>query len=278
MNISDFYKLKQLHKPITMVTCYDYWTARILAATNIDCVLVGDSVAQIMHGHNSTLPADIAMLENHIYAVKRGIGDKFVIGDLPFMSYRKSPSESMSSVEKIMKAGANAVKLEGVIGNEILISHIVASGVPVMGHLGFTPQSINMFGNSIVQGKGKTQAAELLEAARKLEGAGCFAIVLECIPFSLAAEITDNLSIPTIGIGAGARTSGQVLVLQDLIGANPDFNPKFLKKYIDVFGSIKDAVNEYCQEVETSIFPAQEHCYKEEQNANNQITQCVEMH
>ncbi len=269
MNIKDFYKMKQAGKPITMVTCYDYWTAKILATTNVDCILVGDSAAQIMHGHNSTLPAEVAMLEIHIQAVKRGIGDKFVIGDLPFMSYRKSLSESMQAVEKFMKAGASAIKLEGIIGNELLISHIIASGVPVMGHLGFTPQSINMFGNSYVQGKNEAGAKELLDAAKKLEELGCFATVLECIPATLAEQITNDLSIPTIGIGAGAKTSGQVLVLQDLIGANPDFNPKFLKKYIDVFGSIKEAVDRYCQEVETGVFPSQEHCYGEGKNAGN---------
>jgi 3-methyl-2-oxobutanoate hydroxymethyltransferase len=209
------------------------------------------------------------MLASHIRSVKSGIGGKFIIGDLPFMSYRKSLSEAMSAIEVFMKAGANAIKLEGVLGNEEIIKHIIASGVPVMGHLGFTPQSINMYGSSYVQGKGESQAKQLMEAAKKLEDLGCFSMVLECIPHLLAEEITNSLSIPTIGIGAGNKTSGQVLVLQDLIGADPSFNPKFLKKYLDVSTLIKDAVNTYCSDVDSSIFPDMEHSYSEAKNANN---------
>lgn len=269
MNIKDFQTMKQNSLLIKMITCYDHWTAKILATTNIDCILVGDSAAMVMHGHNSTIPADIEMIATHIRAVKLGIEDKFIIGDLPFMSYRKSLSEAMTAVETFMKAGANAIKLEGVLGNEEIIEHIISSGVPVMGHLGFTPQSINMYGKSYVQGKDKSQAKQLIEAAKKLEDLGCFSIVLECIPHILAQEITNALSIPTIGIGAGNKTSGQVLVLQDLIGANPDFNPKFLKKYLDISTLIKDAVNTYCSDVDSRVFPDIAHSYSEAKNANN---------
>ena len=269
MNIKDFQTMKQAGTSIKMTTCYDNWTAKILSKTNIDCILVGDSAAMVMHGHNSTIPADIEMLSTHIKAVKLGIEDKFLIGDLPFMSYRKSLSESMSAIEIFMKAGANAIKLEGLLGNEELIKHIIASGVPVMGHLGFTPQSINICGSSYVQGKGDAQAKQLIEAAKKLESLGCFSIVLECIPHLLAEDITNALSIPTIGIGAGNKTSGQVLVLQDLIGADSNFNPKFLKKYLDVSTLIKDAVNIYCSEVDDKIFPDITHSYSEKKNANN---------
>ena len=269
MNIKDFKTCKQAGWLIKMITCYDYWTAKILANTNIDCILVGDSAAMVMHGHDSTIPANVDMLASHIRAVKLGIGDKFIIGDLPFMSYRKSLGEAMSAIEVFMKAGANAIKLEGVLGNEDIIKHIISSGVPVMGHLGFTPQSINMYGASYVQGKGDFQAKQLMEAAKKLEDLGCFSIVLECIPHLLAAEITNALSIPTIGIGAGNKTSGQVLVLQDLIGADPSFNPKFLKKYLDVSTLIKNAVNAYCSDVDAKIFPDMAHSYSEAKNANN---------
>lgn len=268
MNINDFLKMKQQSKPIKMITCYDYWSAKILAETNVDCVLVGDSSAMIMHGFDSTVYADTSMIETHIKAVKKGINDKFIIGDMPFLSYRKSLGLAMDSVEKLMKAGAHSVKLEGLIGNEELIKHIIASGVPVMGHLGFTPQSINMFGNSIIQGKEEQAAQELINSAKKLEDLGCFAIVLECIPTMLAKNITDILAIPTIGIGAGSSTSGQVLVLQDLLGSDPDFNPKFLKKYLNIHGLIKEAVNQYCLDVDADRFPSKEHSYGV-RNANN---------
>jgi 3-methyl-2-oxobutanoate hydroxymethyltransferase len=268
MNINDFSKMKQENMPIKMITCYDYWSAKIVAETNIDCVLVGDSSAMIMHGYDSTVFADTNMIETHIKAVKKGIKDKFIIGDMVFLSYRKSLSFAMKAVEKLIKAGAHSIKLEGVIGNEELIKHIVASGVPVMGHIGFTPQSINVFGNAVVQGKEKQGAQELIKSAKILEDLGCFSIVLECIPSQLASNITDALSIPTIGIGAGSGTSGQVLVLQDLLGADPDFNPKFLKKYLNIHGLIKDAINQYCQDVDTKLFPDINHAYKAKYNAS----------
>ncbi len=265
MNISDFSKMKRANLPIKMITCYDYWTAKILSATEIDCILVGDSAAQVMHGASSTIPADCQMMEMHTKAVRQGAGNKFIIGDMPFLSYRKSLTETMHVVEKLMKAGANAIKLEGVTGNEDLIRHIVASGVPVMGHIGFTPQSINMFGKNIVQGKETAQAKLLLEDAQLLENLGCFALVLECMPADLGIEITNTLAIPTIGIGAGAGTSGQVLVLQDLLGADDAFTPKFLKRYLNINSLIKDAVNQYCHEVDNNIFPSAEHTYANHQ-------------
>ena len=267
MNITDFKKMKQSGSSIKMITCYDSWTAKILATTNVDCLLVGDSAAMVMHGHDTTIPAEVDMLVAHTEAVKRGAPNKLIIGDLPFLSYRGSISDTMKNVAKLMRAGASAIKLEGVIGNETIIPHLTASGVPVIGHIGFTPQSIHMFGNSYVQGKNQHQADELKNAAKTLEELGCIAIVLECIPATLAEEITTSLTIPTIGIGAGIKTSGQVLVLQDLLGTDPDFNPKFLKKYADLFSTIEDAVNMYCLEVDNKIFPAPEHCYHK--NANN---------
>lgn len=265
MNINYFSKMKQSNRPIKMITCYDYWTAKILATTDIDCILVGDSAAQVMHGATSTIAADCQMMEMHTKAVKQGSGGKFIIGDMPFLSYRKSLSESMQAVEKLMKAGANAIKLEGVAGNQDLISHIVTSGVPVMGHIGFTPQSINMFGKNIVQGKSEAQAKSLLEDAHVLQDLGCFALVLECIPADLGTQITKSLNIPTIGIGAGAGTSGQVLVLQDMLGADDTFKPKFLKHYLNINALIKGAVNQYCREVDNNTFPAAEHVYANHQ-------------
>ena len=255
MQIHDFRKMKEAGQSIKMVTCYDYWTAKILSHTNIDCVLVGDSAAMVMHGADSTIAANCEMMATHIKAVKLGIGEKFIVGDMPFLSYRKSKKDTMKAVEKLMKAGAQAIKLEGVIGNETLISHIINSGVPVMGHVGFTPQSVNIFGDLVVQGRAEKDAEFIKSSAKFLENLGCFAVVLECIPANLAEKITENLSIPTIGIGAGNKTSGQVLVLQDLIGSNEEFNPKFLKKYLNVHDLIKNAVNQYCDEVDSSLFP-----------------------
>lgn len=266
MKIDDFIKSRET--PIKMITCYDYWSANIIAKTNIDSVLVGDSAAQIMHGARDTTGADIDMITTHIKAVKAGIDHKFIIGDMSFMSYRKSISDTISNVEKLIKAGANAIKLEGVDGSEDTIKYIIDSGVPVMGHIGFMPQSINMVGNKIVQGRIQAQAQKLKEQAKTLEQLGCFSIVLECIPDDLATNITKDISIPTIGIGAGPGTDGQILVLQDMLGGNPNFSPKFLKKYVDIYTIIKDAINQYCNEVDLKQFPTQEHSYKI-QNANN---------
>jgi 3-methyl-2-oxobutanoate hydroxymethyltransferase len=255
--------MKERNQPIKMITCYDFWTAKILAKTDVDCILVGDSVAMVMHGHDNTLTANVAMMEEHIKAVKRGAPNKFIIGDMPFLSHRKSIKSTMEVVEKLMQAGSNAIKLEGVEGNEEIIKHIIDSGVPVMGHLGYMMQAVNMFGNKVVQGREQKQREKLIEEAKKIQQLGCFSLVLECIPTRLGEEITNVLSIATIGIGAGDKTNGQVLVLQDLLGGNPDFNPKFLKKYLNIHDLIKQAVNEYCREVEENKFPAEEHSYKE---------------
>ena len=261
MDVNDFAKMKRLKRPIKMITCYDYWTAKIIADTKVDCVLVGDSASMVMHGFSSTINADIDMMEVHIESVKRGINGKFIIGDMPFLSCRKSITETMSSVEKLMKAGAHSIKLEGLIGNEKVIKHIVDSGIPVMGHIGFTPQSVNMFGNKIVQGKNDKTTHQLLYSAKILEDLGCFAIVLECMPANLVKQITEKLSIPTIGIGAGPDTSGQVLVLQDLLGSDPEFNPLFLKKYLNIHELIKKAVNAYCIDVDEKKFPSNVYSY-----------------
>jgi 3-methyl-2-oxobutanoate hydroxymethyltransferase len=273
MNVHDFAIMKKNGQKVSVVTCYDYWSAKIVAMSNVDCVLVGDSLAMVMHGHPNTLHADVELMTLHIQAVVRGLHDgakpvverkhavKFIVGDMPFLSYRKDLNSSMTAVEKIMRAGAHAVKLEGATGNEALIQHIVASGVPVMGHLGLTPQSLHQLGGHRVQGKEQSVAADLLADALKLEEAGCFAIVLECVPAAVAADITAKLQIPTIGIGAGAQVSGQVLVLQDLLGMDREFQPKFLKKYLDGANLLCDALNQYDREVKDGAFPAAEHCY-----------------
>src|SRR3989338_10078350 len=249
MKIYDFKKMKEQAKKITMVTCYDYWSARIIADSEIDCVLVGDSLAMVMHGHATTVPATMEIMVLHTEAVARGAKNKFIIGDLPFLSYRKGLSETMRAVEQLMQAGAHAIKLEGANGNEQIVHHIVESGVPVMGHIGMTPQSIYQLGGFGVQGKAQQQADAIMQQALALEQSGCFAIVLECVPALLAKKITERLTIPTIGIGAGPHTSGQVLVLHDLLGLYNDVKPTFVKTYCNGFSIVKQALNAYNQEV-----------------------------
>ena len=253
--IHDFAKAKQRQQKITMITCYDHWSANIINESNIDCILVGDSVAMVMHGHNNTVMADSTMMVLHTQAVARGAPDKFIIGDLPFLSYRYNLDHSMQIVHQLMQAGAQAVKLEGARGNLKLIHHLVESGIPVIGHLGLTPQMIHALGGFRVQAKEAQAILQLKADADALAEAGCFALVLECIPSSVAAQITQALTIPTIGIGAGPSTDGQVLVLQDMLGMNDKFKPKFLKTYCDGFNIIKTALNQYANDVKATTFP-----------------------
>lgn len=260
--ILDFQKKKINKQKITMVTGYDFTFAKIIQKTNVDCILVGDSLAQVMHGHSTTLKATAQLMALHTAAVVRGLPNKFVIADMPFLSTRKGLKHMMDCVELVMKAGAHSIKIEGADGHLSFIPHIVQSGVPVMGHLGLTPQSIHQLGGPKIQGRKLEQATKILNDALALENAGCFAVVLECIPSALAAEITAALKIPTIGIGAGVDTDGQVLVLQDMLGMNPDFHPKFLKKYLNGSELITKAINTYVTDVETKNFPTLEHAYE----------------
>lgn len=259
--ILDFHSKKMKNEKISMITCYDYSFARIVADSDIDCILVGDSLAMVMHGHKTTLNTSVNIMALHTQAVVRGAGDKFVVADLPFMSYRKGLTANMTYVEKIMKAGAHAVKLEGAAGNIELVRHMVDSGVPVMGHLGLTPQSVNQLGGFKVQGRDEKAQKKIMEQALQLQEAGAFSVVLECVPSKLAAEITQALDIPTIGIGAGADCDGQVLVLQDMLGMNPDFKPKFVKTYHNGYEVMKSALNTYHAEVRDSAFPTEKESY-----------------
>lgn len=261
MNVLDFYKKKMNKEKISMVTCYDYTSAKILANTSIDCLLVGDSVAMTMHGFKDTLSATLDMMCFHTAAVSRGAGDKFIVSDLPFLSYRKSLSKNVSAAQQLMQAGAHAVKLECATGNIKLIRHLTDSGIPVMGHLGLTPQFIHVLGGYKVQGKTLEGAKKLVEDALLLQQAGCFAIVLECVPSQVAKEISEKLAIPTIGIGAGAETDGQVLVLQDLLGMNMGFKPKFVKSFLNGHEQLTKGIEEYIQAIQTGGFPQDEHCY-----------------
>jgi 3-methyl-2-oxobutanoate hydroxymethyltransferase len=261
MNIFDFRKKKETNEKISMITCYDYTSARILAKTSIDCLLVGDSVAMTMHGFKDTIAATVDMMAFHTAAVSRGADNKFIITDLPFLSFRKSINKTVSAAQQLMQAGAHALKIECATGNLKLIQHLTESGIPIMGHLGLTMQYMHAIGGCKVQGKTQESAQRLKEDALLLQKAGCFAIVLECIPTELAKDISDSLSIPTIGIGAGPHTDGQVLVFQDLLGLNTDFKAKFVKVFIDGHEQVKNGVEAYIQEVKTGGFPQNEHCY-----------------
>ncbi len=256
-NIPDFQKWKADGRAITMVTCYDAATAKIINATSIDSILVGDSCAMVVHGFDSTVHATVEMLATHTAAVRRGAPDKVIVADLPFLSFRKGLDATMDAVGVLMKAGANAVKLERRKGNIQVIEHIVDSGVPVMGHLGLTPQSVNEFGGFKMQAKGDAAARALIEDAKMLEAAGCFSIVLECIPGDVASEVTNALSVPTIGIGCGPDVSGQVLVVNDLLGMDASFQPRFVRKYANLSETIEAALESYCLDVQLHAFPAE---------------------
>jgi 3-methyl-2-oxobutanoate hydroxymethyltransferase len=256
INVQTFKKRKQQQQQISMLTCYDNWSARILNETNIDCLLVGDSLAVVMHGFDSTVHATIEMMKLHVAAVVRGAPDKFIIADMPFLSCSKGLESTMEAVQSLMQAGAHAIKIEGAAHQADLIKHIVEAGVPVMGHLGLTPQSIHNLGGHKVQAKAEEDAVRLVEDAKKLERLGCFSVVLECVPNKVGQCVSKSLSIPTIGIGAGPHADGQVLVLHDLLGVDPDFNPKFLRRYANTRDLIIDAVDHYHQDVVARDFPS----------------------
>jgi 3-methyl-2-oxobutanoate hydroxymethyltransferase len=259
--VLDFHKMKEQGRKISMITCYDYSSARAVAASNVDCVLVGDSVAMTMHGYDSTLAADPKLIALHVRAVRQGAPKKFIVGDMPFLAHRGSLDRTMDAVAEIMRAGAQAVKIEGVDGSEETIRHIVESGVPVMGHLGLTPQSVHQLGGYKVQGTAPDAAEVLMSQARRLEECGVFALVLECIPTDLAKKVTEHLAIPTIGIGAGNVCSGQVLVIQDMLGLNVDFQPKFVRRYAEAFSLMKEAFDHFDRDVKSGEFPSKEESY-----------------
>lgn len=261
MNVLEFQKMKTEKRAISMLTCYDFWSARILNESPVDCLLVGDSLAMVMHGEATTLPASVELMALHTRAVARGAPKKFIVGDMPFLSFRKGIEPAMTAVQALMQAGAHAVKLEGVRGHEDVISRIVGSGVPVMGHLGLTPQSVNHLGGMKVQARAEAEADALFQDALTLQKLGCFSVVLECIPTPLAKKVTDALEIPTIGIGAGPHVSGQVLVLQDMLGLNPGFKPKFLRTFMAGAEAIQNAVREFDTQVKTQKFPNTEESY-----------------
>ncbi len=261
--VATIMKQKSEHDRITMLTAYDYSTARLIDEAGIEMILVGDSLGMVMLGYEDTLSVTMEDMIHHTAAVSRGAKNAMIVADMPFMSYQTSVYDAVVNAGRLMKEGrANAVKLEG--GKEFAphVKAITDSSIPVVGHIGMTPQSVNMFGGFKVQGKNESAALKIIEDARAIEKAGACAVVMECVPDKLAEYITGILNIPTIGIGAGKGCDGQVLVYQDMLGLYSDFTPKFVKKFGDVGTAMKEAFKAYISETKSGIFPSEENSFK----------------
>jgi 3-methyl-2-oxobutanoate hydroxymethyltransferase len=255
-------KMKSVGEKISMITAYDYSFARLFDAAGIDVILVGDSASNVMAGHETTLPITLDQMIYHASSVIRGVERSLVVVDLPFGTYQGNSKEALASAIRIMKeTGAHAVKLEG--GEEIVesIKRILAAGIPVMGHLGLTPQSIYKFGTYTVRAKEEAEANKLRSDAKLLQESGCFAMVLEKIPAQLAKEVSESIAIPTIGIGAGRHCDGQVLVMHDLLGINTEFKPRFLRQYLNLHEAVTGAVKHYIKDVKDRDFPNEQEQY-----------------
>lgn len=258
----DFMKMKERNEPITMLTAYDFPSAKQAERAGIDMILVGDSLGMVVLGYDSTIPVTVNDMIYHTKAVKRGAKDTFVVTDMPFMSYHLSKDETMKNAARIMQeGGADAVKLEGADGVTSVIEALTFGGIPVISHLGLTPQSVNVLGGYKVQGKDAEAAQKLIDDAKRCQEAGAIALVLECVPQQLAEEITKILTIPTIGIGAGRQTDGQVLVYHDLIGYGSGYVPKFVKQYGSISETVQTSISHYISDVKNRSFPEEKHSF-----------------
>lgn len=277
LNIVKLKNMKKKGVPITMLTAYDYPSAKLAEEADIDMILVGDSLGNVVLGYNSTIPVTLDDMVYHTRAVARGAEDTFIVADMPFMTYHGGIDESLRGVRRLMQEGhAHAVKMEG--GEEIAdtVKRIVQSGVPVLGHIGLTPQSVNQIGGYRIQGKDAQDAQRLMNDAKALEAAGAFAIVLELVTEEAAADISKALSIPTIGIGAGRYCDGQVLVFHDILKyASPYRDKRFVKTYADVGSVIREGITQYVKEVKDRAFPAEEHVFKRENNVGSETTSAL---
>ncbi len=270
--VNDIVRMKKEGTRISMLTAYDYYSGKLVSGAGIDIILVGDSLGMVMQGHKNTLPVTLEDMIYHTKMVDRGRSDALLVTDLPFMSFQESVSRAMSSAGRIMKeSGAQAVKLEG--GSRVIpqVKAMTDAGIPVMGHLGLTPQSVNQFGGFKVQGKQEESARTLIEDALELQKAGAFSVVLETVPRELAEVITRKLDIPTIGIGAGPDCDGQVLVLHDLLGYDEEFNPTFVRKYAELNRVIKKAVTEYINDIKGDSFPDDNESFHMEQDTARKL-------
>ena len=262
VTVKSLVDMKKNGEKISMLTAYDYSMAKIVDAANVDVILVGDSASNVMAGHETTLPITLDQMIYHASSVIRGVLRALVVVDIPFGSYQSDPKEALRSAIRIMKeSGAHAVKLEGGIEIKESIKRILNAGIPVMGHLGLTPQSIYKFGTYTVRAKEEEEAKKLKQDALLLEKYGCFAIVLEKIPAKLAKEVAESLTIPVIGIGAGNGVDGQVLVFHDLLGITQEFNPRFLRRYMNLYEDMGKAISQYVKDVKDKDFPNDEEQY-----------------
>ena len=261
--VSTFLSMKQNGERLTEITSYDYTTAKLVEKAGINAILVGDSLGMTMMGYDTTLPVTMEDMIHHSACVVRACENTMVIMDMPFMSYNLTVEQGLENASKMIKAGASGVKLEGCNEHILnLVRRCVESGIPVLGHLGFTPQLMNTIGGHKIQGKTSEKIEQILESAQKLEEAGCFAIVLELMPSDSAKYITENLKIPTIGIGAGKDCSGQIVVTDDILGKFTDFTPKFVKKYANLHDTVLNSVEMYKREVKEEIFPSEKESFK----------------
>lgn len=259
---TDFIKMKENKEPIVMITAYDYPSAKMVQNADVDVILVGDSLGNVVLGYNSTVDVTLDDMIVHTKAVKRGASNTFIVTDMPFMTYHSSYSETLENAKRLIQiGGAHALKLEG--SGEVVdhIYKLTQAGVPVVGHLGLTPQLVGVLGGYKVQGKDAKAARKLIEDAKQIQAAGAFALVLECVPEEVAAIVSEQLSIPIIGIGAGAYTDGQVLVYHDLIGYGNHRVPKFVKQYCHISDTIEQAITNYTNDVRAKIFPSKEHAF-----------------
>ncbi len=254
-------QMKRDGQRITMLTGYDATFARLLDGAGIDMILVGDSLGMVVKGEQNTLNVSIEQMAYHTSAVAKGVSRAHVVGDMPFMSYQSNDDDALKNAARLLQAGASSVKLEGGAKIAKTVVRLVEAGIPVMGHVGLMPQSVHAMGGFVVQGKDPESRQRVFDDAVALQEAGAYAIVLEGIPEDLARDITDTLTIPTIGIGAGNCCDGQVLVLYDLLGLNPDFTPKFVKKYVDGAAVVQEAVRTYVDEVKRQVFPDDDHTF-----------------
>jgi len=262
VTVKSLIDMKRQGEKISMLTAYDYSMAKIVDSANVDVILVGDSASNVMAGHETTLPITLDQMIYHASSVIRAVNRALVVVDLPFGSYQSDPKEALRSAIRIMKeSGAHAVKVEG--GEEIKesVKRILNAGIPVMGHLGLTPQSIYKFGTYSVRAKEENEAKKLMTDAKMLEKIGCFGIVLEKIPADLTKEVSDSISIPTIGIGGGKHADGQVLVIHDLLGMTHEFNPRFLRRYMNLYEDMGNAISSYVKDVKSKSFPSDEEQY-----------------
>ena len=270
--VMTFQRQKDEQKKITMLTAYDYSTAKVMDNAGINGILVGDSLGMVMLGYEDTLSVTMEDIIHHTKAVARGVKNALVVADMPFMSYQTSVYDAVYNAGRLMKEGrCQTVKLEGGAAVCPQIEAIVAASIPVMAHIGLTPQSVNAFGGFKVQGKSEEAAKRILAEAKQVEAAGAFAVVLECVPAKLAELVTKSVSIPTIGIGAGAGCDGQILVYQDMLGMFGDFKPKFVKQFAHVGAEMEKGIKAYIAETQNGTFPAQEHTFKIDEETLNKL-------